>query len=698
MNRDTEDLKLFKKYFEFRKDTFAFQQRPGKNGKTPYYRQKRALTDKDIIAHISGRQTVGVYLIDPQGNTVRGVVLDWDLLSFDEVSRLVSAAKKLGIRAGQMLIEFSGKKGYHVWIFFLMPVAAAAAHKLGNMIVAESGLNKMEVFPKQGDVQEKFGNLIKLPFGIHKGSNKRSYPVDQDGKKIEDWRAHLSSREFIGQKQWDKLCQALELNLEDGPESDAKNAVANDAMEEVVKKYGQPYYLSADQKSVIGINQAFWAGLHAAEHILVYEPDEKAFYRYDEKSGLYQAVSEDVLKKEISSRILEMSRSSSPSSLERKRSSSVLDQVIDHLKGICERRGAFRRDKKIIHLANGVVVFRENSDADFCEFSPEFFSRNQSPISYDPSATCPKFLDEFLRPAVTPDDLVLIQKYFGMCLLGDNLIQRMMIFDGLAGRGKSTASLILQMLIGMVNVTQLRTKHLDSRFELFRYLKKTLLVGVDVPGNFLSESGAQGLKGLVGGDMLDAEMKNGVGCHTFLGNLCVVITCNSRLHVFLEGDSGAWKRRILIVRFESPAPKKIVHNLAQKLIAEEGPGILNFALEGLSLLLKEIDDTGSICLTADQEGIVDALLAESDGVRHFLQDMVVRDDRSDLTSSEILEGYAAYCPEKKWHPKPTTVVQKELDSLMLELFRTTRANSIMRDGKSVKGFRNVGFKNQDGCA
>jgi len=40
----------------------------------------------------------------------------------------------------------------------------------------------------------------------------------------------------------------------------------------------------------------------------------------------------------------------------------------------------------------------------------------------------------------------------------------------------------------MANVTQLRTKHLAERFELFRYLKKTLLVGVDVEADFLSTS------------------------------------------------------------------------------------------------------------------------------------------------------------------------------------------------------------------
>ena len=60
-------------------------------------------------------------------------------------------------------------------------------------------------------------------------------------------------------------------------------------------------------------------------------------------------------------------------------------------------------------------------------------SRNRSPIVFDENAKCDRFLNELLYPAVHPDDVVLIQKYFGLCLLGNNLIQRMLILDGRIG-------------------------------------------------------------------------------------------------------------------------------------------------------------------------------------------------------------------------------------------------------------------------
>ena len=82
------------------------------------------------------------------------------------------------------------------------------------------------------------------------------------------------------------------------------------------------------------------------------------------------------------------------------------------------------------------------------------------------------------------------------------------------------------------------------------------------------------------------------------------------------------------------------------LIREEGPGILNWMLEGLQLLLKDIEETGTIRLTDRQKGIVDSLLAESDSLRWFLTNRVRRQDGSDLTVNEIVQAYAGYCPER----------------------------------------------------
>jgi len=458
------------------------------------------------------------------------------------------------------------------------------------------------------------------------------------------------------------------------------------------RRYGSPYYKDPKGKVTL-INQSFWAGLNSNEHIQLYEPNEKAFYRYDEKTGLYDEVSEDLIKQEISQGLLKHSRAISDSNLEKKRTDGVLKSIVGHLRGICEKRDVFtRKGRKIVHLANGVLQFSPNGKFKRYDFSPKFFSRNQSPILFNKSAQCPRFLNELLHPSVSADDAVLVQKYMGLSLLGKNLIQRFLIYDGIAGSGKSTLALINQRLVGLNNVTQLRTKHLDERFEIYRYLKKTLLVGVDVSGNFLSDKGSSVIKGLVGGDLFDAEKKCNPQSFQVQGNFCILITSNTRLQVRFDGDMGAWRRRLMIVRFDGPPPKKKIPNFDEVLMKEESSGILNFALDGLTMLLDDIERLGDIKLTDRQQDVVDTLLAESDGLRYFLSDRVIQESGHELTVSEILEGYAQYCKKKQWNPKPSTVIHKELEGLMLELFATCRANSLWREGGYVKGFRRVRFK------
>jgi phage/plasmid-associated DNA primase len=339
-------------------------------------------------------------------------------------------------------------------------------------------------------------------------------------------------------------------------------------------------------------------------------------------------------------------------------------------------------------------VFSFDSGGELLAFSPAFVSRNRSPIIFDETATCERFLHELVHSAVHPEDAVLLQKYAGMCLLGNNLIQRILILDGEPARGKTQFANVVQAIVGRENVTQLRTRFLGERFEIYRFLKKTLLIGVDVEPNFLSTKGAAVLKGLVGGDWFDAEQKCGTGCFPVQGTFCALITSNTRLRVRLSGDVGAWRRRLLIVRHEAPPPKKKIPDFGALLVREEGAGILNYFIAGLGMLLRDIDQStdGDIALTERQKGIVDSLLAESDSLRFFLSDRVERAGGADVSVNEMIEAYAAFCPDMGWNPMPITEVQHSLEGLMLELFQVTKSHCVKRDGSSVRGFFGVGLK------
>ena len=212
------------------------------------------------------------------------------------------------------------------------------------------------------------------------------------------------------------------------------------------------------------------------ENPVVFEPSENCFYRYDPSKGLWTLDSFENLREELSCRLLEVSKELFLRTLEKKITVNKTTQVVSSLKGIGERRDAFKDKRSAIHVSNGMLRFLEDGDIQFTDFSPDYYSRNQSPITYDSEATCPRFLSEFLKPALPPEDILLLQKWVGLALFGQNLPQRLLILDGKANTGKSTLVLILQALIGEENVCQLRTECLAERFELNRFRGKTLLI------------------------------------------------------------------------------------------------------------------------------------------------------------------------------------------------------------------------------
>lgn len=474
----------------------------------------------------------------------------------------------------------------------------------------------------------------------------------------------------------------------DGWELPWSDQESEDAAAELAKEFGQPFYSNKDGR-VTGINERYWAALYARENRVLYDPDEKTFYLYDESKGLWQPVTQENIRETISARILEVSRESRQFSLEIQITQTKLKAVVTALMGIVEQRGAFRSKERFIHVANGVVRL-SNDDVKFGGFSPEDYSRNQSPFAFDGDAECPRFLNELIYPAVNTEDADLLQRWAGLALFGYNLPQRFLILDGTPNGGKGTLVRIIQALVGVENTYQLRTELLQERFETYRYRGKTLLIGPDVPGDFLMRKGASMLKVLVGGDPISAEGKGLNGDFAMFGTFNIVMTCNSRLRIRLEDDAGAWRRRLLVVRYEKPPPTRRILDFHQTLLRDEGSGILRWALAGFVKLQAEFAERGDFMLTDMQRERVDSLLAESDSLRLFVRERMERHAYGDVTTGEFQQAYAEFCADKGWNALPITVVERNAADVMLDVWQVAKSHCIERDGKkSNRGWKRV---------
>ncbi len=213
LRQQEDELRVFMQLFRGREEAFARQWADQEEGKQGYVPVQRPLLAEDVREHIQGKRTYGIYLLTRESKVWTGVI-DVDLVS---ALRDRSAAEKekatirresvylynrimeLATKAGLTCIgEVSGGKGFHFWFPVAQPVDAMDMRnglkgligKLGDDIRCFS----LEIFPKQDRLTGKgFGNLVKLPMGIHRGTGKKSYLVCAKGRAEADQFALLRS-------------------------------------------------------------------------------------------------------------------------------------------------------------------------------------------------------------------------------------------------------------------------------------------------------------------------------------------------------------------------------------------------------------------------------------------------------------------------------------------------------------------------
>jgi P4 family phage/plasmid primase-like protien len=469
----------------------------------------------------------------------------------------------------------------------------------------------------------------------------------------------------------------------------------------IVDEFGPPAYENA-KGTLSTLNENFWAAYYARRRTkLIFEPDERQFFDYDPATGIFVRKSSDLIRTELSALIFDAAQSWDTAwfPLQHFRGAQALTSVITHLRGQCEARDFFDSPAHFVHLGDCSLKFSSDGSSHTREkFSPEHRARNRSPINFDPAATCPEFKKHMLGH-VRDDDALLLQKAAGQALLGRNITQRFFILDGPGASSKSSFVLTLAGIVGQKSVYELRTKLLDTRFEIGRMIGRTLLVGSDVQGDFLSHEGAHRIKALVGGDPLEAEQKKSNHLFSVKGEFNVMVISNTRQRTRIDGDRKAWERRMAIVRYEKPYSGKRILEIDKYLLEKESAGILNWAISGLSLLFADYAAAGDIILSPTQKTRVSDLLSESDSLHLFVQNEITHDTTPmsngvsfSLTTDEIIAAYIRDCVDyKHWTPTPVAQVEKDLPDLMLKYFGVSKSHDLPRNGKHKRGFWNVRF-------
>jgi P4 family phage/plasmid primase-like protien len=468
-------------------------------------------------------------------------------------------------------------------------------------------------------------------------------------------------------------------------------AVAKEAMaamadsEPIFKMYGPPFLI--DNNGKLSVNERAVAFKCAAKHTIVYDSKARAFMRFDAGSGLWMAASEPEVRRLIGDLLLELGQ-------ECKLLKEAQALKVANFAAVAKMMQSYQSAVKtlpataLVHATNGVVDLRGERPKLLPHDAGYNFTTSAG-VKYAPAAKCQRFEKVLLGQALDRDDILLLQKYFGSMLLGPNITHGILVIRGTPGGGKSTLVTVVEKILGIDQVAQLRTTHLGGRFETSAFIGKRLLEGKDVGGDTLSNAGAHFLKSLVGGDQLQAEIKFNPKKHLIMGDYHVVITANSNLSIALDGDVEAWRRRLLIVDFARPKTTKPEPNLAENLVVEEASGILNWMVAGALLCRKESAERGRIVLTNKQQERVTGLLKDSDNVPAFMAAAVSGDEAGDVTSEELLLSYHHHCRKNGWKPVPGVKFQTRMPDLLAQEYGILRRNDIRREGHAVRGYKGI---------
>ena len=142
-----------------------------------------------IESHLKGSIVLGAYPIQ-KDNTVNWIA--WDIDAKDDMKTAREYAEKIISNIDHLpyIIEFSGGKGYHIFLVLNEAIASKRAKAVAEYIRDKEGLPKtgpthVECFPKQeyisvdsSDEVKKPGNLIKIPLGQHVSTHEWSKLID----------------------------------------------------------------------------------------------------------------------------------------------------------------------------------------------------------------------------------------------------------------------------------------------------------------------------------------------------------------------------------------------------------------------------------------------------------------------------------------------------------------------------------------
>lgn len=364
--------------------------------------------------------------------------------------------------------------------------------------------------------------------------------------------------------------------------------------------------------------------------------DSIAFYNYAKRK--YKPLSKSVYLHFFKQLLDEIDISLWSTKLEARYASRFIRDISTHL-------SEWSVPKHILVFDNGIynVATRKFKQGIF----PDIYNFESSPVSYDPTATCPQFM-KFMNDITNKDkDLqTLIQQICGYTFeYGSTPTQKLFLLYGSGRNGKGKLCNILTAIHGENNVSTVSISNLSKQFGLASVYDKVMNISSENQNSVTINT--EILKSCSGGDRVSVEKKY---CDVFPSKIYAKMWLSSNeFHV--DDQSRGFSERLITIPFpisfvENPkdeSEREIDVHIEERLI-KELPGIVNYFLSGLH----QLQDNGYIfhhCEAAEK--LKDELLSEKNPVKIFFEECIGTSFNGKIKASDLPKQFNIWARQNK---------------------------------------------------
>jgi putative DNA primase/helicase len=321
--------------------------------------------------------------------------------------------------------------------------------------------------------------------------------------------------------------------------------------------------------------------------------------------------------------------------------------------GDAKNIGEFDQDQWLFNLKNGTLGLRSGA---FRDHEQSDLITNVSPVSYDPKAECPLWL-QFLDEVMLGDQelIAFLQRASGYSLTGSTAAHCLFLLYGTGRNGKSTFLEVLRYIIG----TYCKAAPMETFMARPQEGIPNDLAGLS-KARFVSAIETEEskrfneakIKLITGGDTISARFLRRE-FFDFVPQFKIWLATNNR-PVIRGTDEGIWSR-IKLVPFKLRLPEsKRDEKLGAKL-KSEASGILNWMIAGL-----EDYKLGGLCEPEEVSMATESYRKSEDWLQRFLdsETTAAEKENQQTQAKEVYQRYKRWAedskefvqPERKFNP------------------------------------------------